>query len=204
MRLHRLLGGRRLSWIRRRCHRQLRRPEFPRPDHRGVGGVTPPLAVLAAREELCSSADKRRSQDTQLWHISCGTKRTLRDVCHLSALPFHHGDSKGRPCRQCDGRSERTNDLTSSIVPRGTSFHRWVELDLLLLHLILHRSQAAATSLVHRNSVPSTHMRCIITAKRRASATIAFFSPRWRAIFIAQALSQDHFAERISRIWAAS
>src|SRR5262249_26384360 len=62
-------------------------------------------------------------------------------------------------------------DLTSSIVPRGTSFHRWVELDLLLLHLILHRSQAAATSLVHRNSVPSTHMRCIITAKRRASAT---------------------------------
>ena len=49
MRLHRLLGGRRLSWIRRRCHRQLRRPEFPRADHRGVGGVTPPLGLLAAR-----------------------------------------------------------------------------------------------------------------------------------------------------------
>src|SRR5262245_44434551 len=48
MRLHRLLGGRRLSWIRRRCHRQLRRPEFPRADHRSVGGVTPPLALLAA------------------------------------------------------------------------------------------------------------------------------------------------------------
>src|SRR5262245_24755334 len=29
MRLHRLLGERRLSWIRRRCRRQLRRPEFP-------------------------------------------------------------------------------------------------------------------------------------------------------------------------------
>src|SRR5262249_25603919 len=37
------------SWIRRCCHRQLRRPEFPRADHRGVGGVTPPLALLAAR-----------------------------------------------------------------------------------------------------------------------------------------------------------
>src|SRR5260370_42041298 len=49
MRLHRLLGGRRLSWIRRRCHRQLRRPEFPRADHRSVGGVTPPLGLLAAR-----------------------------------------------------------------------------------------------------------------------------------------------------------
>ena len=49
MRLHRLLGGRRLSWIRGRCHRQLRRPEFPRADHRGVGGVTPSLGLVAAR-----------------------------------------------------------------------------------------------------------------------------------------------------------
>lgn len=35
--------------------------------------------------------------------------------------------------------SERRNELTSFIVPRGTSFHRWVELDFLLLHLNLHR-----------------------------------------------------------------
>src|SRR5262245_14965972 len=63
--------------------------------------------------------------------------------------------SFGRPCRQCDSRFKRTYELTSSIVPRGTSFHRGVELDFLLLHLILHRSQAAATSLVHRNSVRS-------------------------------------------------
>jgi hypothetical protein len=74
----------------------------------------------------------------------------------------------------------------------------------LLSHLIPHRSHAAATSLVQRNSVPSTHMRCMITANRRAKATIAFFSPRCLAIFIAQALSQDHFAERTSMIWAAS
>src|SRR6516162_1390130 len=32
--------------------------------------------------------------------------------------------SFGRPCRQCDGRFKRTYELTSSIVPRGTSFHR--------------------------------------------------------------------------------
>jgi hypothetical protein len=37
--------------------------------------------------------------------------------------------SFGRPCRQANGRSKRTCDLTSSIVPRGTSFHRSVELD---------------------------------------------------------------------------
>ena len=99
--------------------------------------------------------------------------------------------SFGLPRRQYDGGSKRTNKLTSSIVPRGTSFHRGVELDFLPLHLILHRSQTAATSLVHRNAVPPTQMRCMITASRRASATIAFFIPRCLAIFIAQALSQD-------------
>ena len=35
--------------------------------------------------------------------------------------------SIGRPCRQTNGRSKPTYDLTSSIVPRGTSFHRSVE-----------------------------------------------------------------------------
>ena len=70
--------------------------------------------------------------------------------------------------------------------------------------LILDRSQAGAISLVHRNAVPSTHTRCMITAKRRASATIAFFIPRCLATFIAQPLSQDHFVERTSMLWAAS
>ncbi len=37
--------------------------------------------------------------------------------------------SFGRPCRQTNGRSKRPNELTSSIVPRGTSFHRRVELE---------------------------------------------------------------------------
>ena len=68
----------------------------------------------------------------------------------------------------------------------------------LLLDLILHgfHAAAAACSRVQRNSVPSTHMRCMITANRRARATIAFFIPRRLAICIAQALSQHHFFER--------
>ena len=37
--------------------------------------------------------------------------------------------SLGRPYRQCNGRSKRTCELTSSIVPRGTFFHRSVELE---------------------------------------------------------------------------
>ena len=37
--------------------------------------------------------------------------------------------SIGRPCRQLNGRSKRHCELTSSIVPRGTSFHRRMELE---------------------------------------------------------------------------
>src|SRR6476659_10727996 len=49
--------------------------------------------------------------------------------------PFHHGirdeaeQSNARPCRQTNGRSKGPCELTSSIVPRGTSFHRMVELE---------------------------------------------------------------------------
>src|SRR5665811_1502378 len=35
----------------------------------------------------------------------------------------------GRPCRYTNGRSKRTYELTSSIVPRGTSFYGLVELE---------------------------------------------------------------------------
>ena len=72
----------------------------------------------------------------------------------------------------------------------------WWNSSFLLSHVILISSHATAASRVQRNSVPSTHMRCMITANRRASATIAFFIPRRLAICIAQALSQDHFFER--------
>jgi hypothetical protein len=75
---------------------------------------------------------------------------------------------------------------------------------ILLSDLILNGRHTAVAPLVHLNSLPSVQMRCIMTAKRRASATIAFFIPRCLAIFIAQALSHDHFAERNSMTWAAS
>ena len=53
----------------------------------------------------------------------------------------------------------------------------------LLLGLIRHGCHAAGTaSRLQRKSVPSTQMRCRITASRRASATIAFFIPRRLAI----------------------
>ena len=84
--------------------------------------------------------------------------------------------SIGRPCRQTNGRSSGHCELTSSIVPRGTSCHHEVELVFLLSDLIMYSSHAATAFLLQRNSAPSIQMRCMMTAKRRASATIAFFT----------------------------
>ena len=96
--------------------------------------------------------------------------------------PFHHGIRRRggtiftRPCRLTNGRFKRTCELTSSIVPRGTSFHRSVELEPPPIAFDLALSSCCRCELfwVHRKSVPSSQMRCIITANRRARATIAF------------------------------
>src|SRR5262245_25871457 len=140
------------------------------------------------------------------------------DVAHGLALLFGLGtkalpswDSKTRwnnlmgdlAVTVTAGSSRHTNSPHPSSREGHHSTVGWIS-GLLLFDLILSVSHAAVTSLVHRNSVPSTQMRCMITASRRASATIAFFIPRCLAIFIAQALSQDHFVERTSMLCAAS
>jgi len=140
------------------------------------------------------------------------------DVAHGLALLFGLGtralplwDSKTRwsnllrdlAVEVTAGSSGHTNSPHPSSREGHHSTVGWIS-GFLLFDLILCSSHAAATSLVHRKSVPSTQMRCMITASRRASATIAFFIPRCLATFIAQALSQDHFVERASMIWAAS
>ena len=109
----------------------------------------------------------------------------------------------GLTVRLMAGPSGQTNSPHPSS-REGHHSTAWWNSSFLLSHVILHGSHAAAAcSRVQRNSVPSTHMRCMITANRRASATIAFFMPRRLAICIAQALSQDHLFER-SMLWAAS
>jgi hypothetical protein len=111
--------------------------------------------------------------------------------------------SNGRPCRQTTaGPSGHAISPHPSSREGHRSTARWSS-SFLLSGLILP-AHAAAASLVQRNSVPSTHMRCRTTANRRASATIAFFIPRRLAICIAHALSQDHFTERTSMMCAAS
>jgi hypothetical protein len=177
-----------------------------------------------ANSEPSTHGTKRRFWNVRFSNRPFGVKRfqTIRrcsvDVSHGLVLLSGIGtkavpswDSKtrwnnlngGLAVRRTAGPSGHANSPHPSSREGHHSTARWSS-SFLLSHLILHGSHAAAVSLVHRNSVPSTHMRCMITANRRAKATIAFFSPRRLAICIAQALSHDHFVERTSMVKAAS
>jgi hypothetical protein len=112
--------------------------------------------------------------------------------------------SLGRPCRQMPAGPSGHAISPHPSSREGHHSTAWWSSSFLLLGSMHRGFHAAAVCLVHRNSVPSTQMRCMITASRRAKATTAFFSPRRLAICIAQALSQDHFVERTSMMWAAS
>src|ERR1700742_269342 len=99
--------------------------------------------------------------------------------------------SLGRPCRQKNGRSKRTCELTPSIVPRGTSFHRSVELEFSPIGFDPAQYSCCCDCRLFPGppELGAIHqMRWRTTARRRASATIAFFIPRRLAICIAQAL----------------
>ena len=133
------------------------------------------------------------------------------DVAHGLLLLFGIGtkalplwDSRTRRNNLSDGLAARVtvgpSGQTNSPHPSSREGHhstaRWSS-SVLLSHVVRCVSHATATaaSRVHWNSLPSTQMRCMITANRRARATIAFFIPRCLAIFMAQALSQDHLFE---------
>ena len=139
-------------------------------------------------------------------------RRCSVDVAHGLALLFGIGakalplwdledeveQSLQRPCRQTKRQVQA--DMRTHLIhrPARDIIHRSVELEFPSIGFDPRTSfhvAAAVCPRVQRNSVPSTQMRCMITANRRASATIAFFIPRRLAICIAQALSHDHFFE---------
>src|SRR5882757_3209525 len=97
-----------------------------------------------------------------------------------------------------DGRTKQTCELTSSIVPRGTSFHGLVEFECSPIAFGYLRPScycglsgppelgAVNPDAVHDHGQP--------TRQRHDRL------PRCLAIFMAQALSHDHFAKRTSMI----
>src|SRR5664280_1320537 len=174
-------------------------------------------ALVRMRTNCCGAANVRFSnRPFEVKHFQTIHHCSV-DVAHGLALLFGIG-TKALPL--WDSRTRRNNlwvglavtptagpsGHTNSPHPSSREGHlstAWWNSSVLLLRLIQCASHAAATSRVQRNSVPSTHMLCMITANRRARATIAFFIPRRLAICIAQALSQDHFFE-CRMLWAAS
>ena len=194
-----------------------------RPTHRS-GSFAKFAVMRRAREEKCSETPRWPNLYVCFSNRPFGVKRfqTIRrcgvDVAHGLVLLFGIGtkalpswDSKtrwnnlfrGLADKRTAGPSGHANSPHPSSREGHHSTARWSS-SFLLSDVILDGFHAAAVcSRVQRNSVPSTHMRCMITANRRASATIAFFFPRRLAICIAQALSQDHFFE-CSMLCAAS
>ena len=157
----------------------------------GRSGSSTSFDWLSTSTALMSRAGPRFSSESAQRPFHYGV-REQGGTIFRAALPSHKRKV------QADLRSHLIHRPARDIIPPHGGFS-----DFLLSHLILG-FHAAATSLVHRNLVPSTHMRCMMTASRRASATIAFFIPRFLAIFIAHALSQDHFVETTSMVCAAS
>ena len=88
--------------------------------------------------------------------------------------------SFGRPCHQSEAGPSRHTISPHPSSREGLHATARGNSSFLLSVLILHGFHAAvaACARVHQNSVPLTHMRFMITASRRASATTAFFSPR--------------------------
>jgi hypothetical protein len=169
--------------------------------------VLPPPPWRMVRASMSASLIGRLGSSA--FRLSTGTvSMSLTGSCFSSesaprALPSWDSKTRwnnlmvGLAVRLTAGSSGHANSPHPSSREGHHSTTGWSS-NILLLDLILYGLHAAATacSRVQRNSVPSIQMRCMITANRRASATIAFFMPRRLAICIAQALSQHHFLER--------
>ena len=72
------------------------------------------------------------------------------------------------------------------------------------LGLDVDRPHAGVATVPQRNSDPSIHMRCRITASLRATAMTARRWPRVLARRTPQAFNVDHWALRVSSEWAAT
>src|ERR1039457_2993768 len=171
-------------------------------DERNLGKVLDMSASLIGRSGSSTFKPSTTTFQT-IHHCSVDVARGLVLLFGIGARALPSWDSKTRRNNLLGGLAVRLTagpaTVTNSPHPSSREGHlstAWWSSRVLLSHVIQHDSHAvAASSRVHWNSVPSS---------RRASATIAFFIPPCLAIFIAQALSQDHFVERTSMIWAAS
>jgi hypothetical protein len=138
-----------------------------------------------------------------------------RSRARASLRTRHHGpsimgfedeveQSFGRPCRRCNGRLKRTNELTSSIVPRGTSFPQLggarfppIAFDLAQLSSRCDFPGPPELGAVNPHAVYDHGQP---TRQRHDR----LFHPAVPGDLHRPSLSQDHFTVRTSILWAAS
>jgi len=127
-------------------------------------------------------------------------------------------DKKGEAatiCGTCSFRMIRSNDktldvLASSLAPSGRTLPQRgssnVDCGVWCFPFSGPRCRyrAALVCSPHWKSVPSIHIRCMMAASLRASATRARLPPAFLAIRAAQAFSADHRVHRVSITLAAS
>src|SRR5665213_1075929 len=115
-----------------------------RPDNARIGVLFSrsrlvPIVVRISEKSVAMSASLIGRSGSSTFRLST-TAVSMSLTARASLRNRHQGpsimgfedeveQSLGRPCRQTNGRSKRTCELTSPIVPRGTSFHRSVELE---------------------------------------------------------------------------
>jgi len=118
-------------------------------------------------------------------------------ACSPSSRPIFMAHSI-RP----EGRVQDVMRSRPNLVPAG---HRSPSGETLGDLLYGYAAAGAAVSLrLQRNSLPSAHMRCRITASLRATATVARRTSSSLGDSRAQAFSADHRVTRVSRLCAAT
>jgi hypothetical protein len=79
--------------------------------------------------------------------------------------------SFGRPCHRTGARSKRTYELTSSIVPRGTSFHHAVELEFpIVCNCYAFMPLRANPDAMHDHGQATCQATIVLLMPRRLSA----------------------------------
>src|SRR5262245_38261171 len=118
-----------------------------RPWHAHIFRCWPKADLKHIRSDVCFSNRPfgvKRFQAVHCCGVDVARGLVLLSGIGTKALPSWEERSFGRPCRQADGRSKRTYELTSSIVPRGHHSTAGWSSSFLLLDLILHGFHAAA------------------------------------------------------------
>lgn len=111
----------------------------------------------------CFAFIRPLTRSTMQSHIRLGGAQVHRHSSVLRRIEDQSRQARYRAFRQ------RSFPFSVSVRVRGEAC------------LILRCQAAGTASLVQRNSVPSSHMRCSTVARRRATATQARLSPRFLA-----------------------